>query len=510
MNTNESKRLAKNTIYLYIRMAATLLIGLYASRLLLKTLGIDDFGIFNLVGSIIAIVEMLKSMFSTATQRFLNLEIGRKDFQRLQEVFNMSIWINIFMAIVFVVVIEIIGLWFFTYKINISPDRIFAAKCVLQISVLISVISVMTAPFDAIIIAQERMNFFALSSIIDSVLKLVIILLTPLFCADNLIVYTSLFLIETIVIRIINASYCKRNFPECKYKRCWDKQLFKQMFSFASWQLLGNGANTITTNGLNMVFNIFGGTVVNAARGIAYKVQQALYQFLVNIEIAISPYSFKAFAKGEKEEMFNMLFFSSKIFLTIGFCINIPFLYFTKEVLYLWLGEVIPFSVGFVQIILVCSIVHSVYQPIDTLFKAVGKIKYYQIAEGIIMLLPLLAAYLVLKCGYSMYIAFSMLIVFEIINLIVIALIAKNVAQMNLLRYTKSVFIPMLLYLCMGLSGFWLIKEFFSSIGAKIIILAIVEVFAVLYLYFFNLDYKERLTINTIIKDKIKKKKAKQ
>lgn len=507
MTPEDSKRLAKNTLYMYLRMAVSLILGLYASRVLLRMLGADDFGTFNLIGSIIAVVEMLRSMFTSAIQRYLNLEIGRGNFKRLQLVFNMSLFINLIIGVLFILSVEIVGLWFFEYKINIAPQRMFAARVSFQIYILISLILLVTAVYEAIVIAKERMTFFAFNSIADSCLKLIIILLTPLFCNDNLIVYSLLLLVETIIIRSVIVTYCYKRFPECKLKKVWDKDLFKQMFAFASWQLLGNGANTITTNGLNMILNVFGGTLVNAARGIAYKMQTALFSFLDNIYIAITPYSFQAFAQGKREDMYNMLYFSSKLFLLIGFCIYIPFVYLTEEVLQLWLGQVVPYSIRFVQITMLCAIIHSVHQPLDTVFKAVGKIKYYQIAEGIVMLLPMFASYLILKNNGSLYLAFAMPAVFELINLIIISLIARRTAGMNFSRYVKAVFLPMLFYLFIGFVGFAFIEENNCTFFSKALILILIEIIAILFAYFATLNYKERLTINNLVETKIKKKK---
>lgn len=497
---SNTKRLANNSVYMYIRMIIVLLIALFSSRLLLKNLGVDDFGIYNLVGSIISMVAGLKAMFSSSTQRFLNYEMGRNNYERLQLIFSMSIIINIVLSLIFVVVVESIGLWFFEYKINIDPSRVLAAKCVFHLAVVSSVITIMTSPYDAVIVANEKFDFYAFSSVLDAVLRLVAVILIPYFNGDNLIIYGILLLLIAFLIRIINGFYCSKKFRESHFKRCWDKDTFKQMFSFAGWQSLGMTASTLRTNGMNMVFNVFGGPAVNAARGIAFQIESAVTMFLNNIITAITPYSIKAYGGGDDKKVQNMFYFSSKVLLFAGFIISVPIVYNTYIILKVWLGEVPEFTIGFVQIIIVWFLVRSVHQPIDTLFKAAGRIKEYQIIEGVLLLLPLLLAYLALNRGFSMYVAFSSIIIVDIIDLVSILFLSRKVVNVNLTRYFKEVMLPMIVYFILLIIGYYLVFSLFNAnVLSGIVVSIIAEIIIALFFFFIVLSRYEKETVKALL-----------
>lgn len=498
---SNSKRLAKNTVYMYIRMVIVLLIALYSSRLLLRNLGVDDFGTYNLVGSIISMVAGLKGMFASATQRFLNFEMGRKNPQRLQLIFSMSIIINIVLSLIFIIVVESIGLWFFEYKINIDPSRLIAAKYVFHLAVISSVITIMTSPYDAVIIANERFNFYAFSSVLDSVLRLFAVILIPYLMGDKLIIYGALLLVIAFLIRIINGLYCSKNFEESHFKKCWDKSTFTQMFSFAGWQSLGMTASTFRANGLNMIFNVFGGTGVNAARGIAVQIESAVTMFLGNIITAITPYSIKAYGEGNNIKVQQMFFFSSKILLIAGFLISVPLIYNTRPILKLWLGEVPEFTVGFVQIIVVWFLVRSVHQPIDTLFKAAGRIREYQLLEGLLLLFPLPLAYVALKSDLSLYAAFSTIILVDIIDLVCILLLLCRIMDVDLSRYFKEVIIPMFACFFVLIIGYYLEYSYYSaSVLSGIFISLLIDIITAALFYVFAFSKFEKDTILTILK----------
>ena len=378
-----SKRLAKNTLFMYVRMGLLMLISLYTSRVVLRELGVEDYGTYNLVGSVVAMFTSLKILFSSSTQRFLNYEMGQGNLDRLQLVFNISIIVHIVISVVFVILVESVGLWFLGSKINVEPDRFFAANAVFHLSVLTAVVSVMTVPYDAIIIAHEKMAFYSYVSIFEGIMRLVIVFLLTYLPFDKLITYAGLQMLVTLLVRFINTTYCKRNFAESHVKRLWDKSYFKKMMSFASWNFLGITSYTLFHNGLNMILNVFGGTVVNAARGVAYQINNVLLQFINNVTVVINPYCVKIWAAGEREKAFKMIFFSSKILFFIQLCLLIPIFYLTPEILQVWLGQIPEYSVVFIRLILVYSLVRSLHPSLDLLFKSCGNIKAYQITEGL-------------------------------------------------------------------------------------------------------------------------------
>lgn len=498
--TNSSrKRLAMNTMYLYIRMAVVMIISLYQSRVLLKVLGVDDYGIYNLVGSIVGILSMLKTMFASATQRFLNYEMGKGNNDKLSIIFNMSIYINALLSLVFFVGIEVIGWWFFNYSINIDPDRLWAAKVVFQCSVITSVILIMTTTYDALVIAHEKMDFFAMLSILQSILQLCLVFALPHISYDRLIIYGISHLMVAIIIRMINTIYCRKNFDECRYKRCWDSNLFKKLLSFSGWQLLGQGAWTITQNGLNMLFNIFGGASVNAARGIAYQVNTAILMVINNLNTAITPYSNKAFAKGNYDGLYNMFYFSSKILFMISILVIVPLFYLTSPILSLWLGNVPAYTEGFVKIILIWALIRSLHQPIDAIFKSYGSIKHYQIIESIILSLPLISSYILLSRNYSMYIVFSTVIIFDLINYFAILFLARIKCNLSISGYFKQIVFHCLICILIASVGF-VISEMADLSTPRIIILSLlVDVLILTYFFLFTFCKRERNYISSII-----------
>lgn len=505
---SNTKRLAKNSLYMYIRQGITLLIALFSSRVLLKTLGVEDYGVYNLVGSIIAMVGMLKGMFAYTTQRFLNIEMGHHNFDRLHLIFSMSMIINMLTALIFVIIVEAIGLWFFEYKINIDPTRLLAAKWVFHLSVFSSVIVILTSPYDATLIANERFSFYAFISVLEATLKLLAILAIPLLKGDNLIIYGVLLLIVSLLIRMINGFYCSKSFKECHFKLCWDKATFREMLDFSWWQLLGNTAFSLAQNGMNMVFNVFGGPVVNAARGVSYQVYGAVRQFLTNIVSAIRPYSIKAYAEGYDEKVQRMFFFSSKALFLASFIITVPLIYMAEFILQIWLGTVPMYAVGFVQITMLWMLINSVHSPIDTLFMAIGKIKYYQICEGIVLSLPLLASYIILKIGLSYYWAMSSLILFEIVNLFCILYILNKYYKIRLGDYIKIIVFPMLLSIIFGFIGYFFTRAVFNnSLLYSFVVSLIVDIVVIVCFYFMALNNFERNTLYVLvnsIKNKLK------
>lgn len=485
---------------MYVRMGIVVILTLYSSRLLLQKLGVEDYGIFNLVGSIISMIGMLKTMFATATQRFLSFEIGRNRVEGLKTIFNMSIVVNVAISVLFFIVVEIIGFWFFEYQINIDFTRMEAAKWIFHLSVLSSIILICTSPYDALVIAHEKMSFYAFVSVFHNILNLIIIYLIPYLTDDNLISYGVLLFCVSLLVSGVTIFYCRRKFRECRISKTWNIETFKQMLSFAGWQLLGNSAYTLTQNGLNLVFNVFGGAVINAARGIAYQVFTALSQFLNNVTLAITPYTIKAVSAGNKENAMNMFYFSSKVLVLISICISIPLLYMTPLILKLWLKIVPPYTVQFVQLIILWSIVRSLHAPFDTLFKAFGDIKYYQIIEGIVLSCPLLVSYLLLKIGLSFNLAFAMIIIFEIINLLAIMFFAHYKIGIEIVKYIKEVIAHTILCLIIICVGYIYINKNIDLIKYKVCLIIVICALIVTYFFFFALQTIERDFIRGIIK----------
>lgn len=494
------KRLAKNSAFMYGRMIVLMIITLYTSRVVLRELGVEDYGIYNVVGSVVAMFSALRSLFASSTQRFMNYEMGKGRNDRLQLVFNIGTIINIILSVVFFICVEIVGWWFFENKINIDPSRLFAAKWVFQLSILSAVVSMMTTPYDAVLIAHERMDFYAIMAVVEGVLRLVIVFLLAWFHFDKLIFYGFLQLAVSIVIRFINAIYCKKRFPESHYKRCWDKGLFKEMTIFAGWNFFGNLAKSLTESGLNMVLNIFGGAVVNAARGIAYQIQSATNKFLSSMLVVVSAYNTKTYASGQKEKFFNLFHFSSKIYFTIQLAMTIPLSYLTRDVLQLWLGQVPDYAVVFTQLVLVHSLLRSIHYPINNMFKTVGDLKAYQITEGVILALPLLVSYFALKAGAPYASMFVIIIIFEVINFVVIVFIGRKVAGLSIRQYVWRTAIPCSICFVVACAGFIIRTLFVNNVWKAVALTILFLIVCLLLMYFVGLSRKEKQQLLALIK----------
>lgn len=493
-NSGSAKRLAKNTVFMYVRMILLLSITLYTSRVIISALGIDDYGIFNVVGSIVVMFNSLRAIFASSIQRFLSYEMGKGNEENLLVIYNTSLRINAIVAIVLFFLAEALGLWFLNTHINIDPDRLIAAHVVLQISIIIAMIGVFTTSFDAVVIAHERMDFYAYLSILEAILKLIVAFAVTYIVADKLIVYGALLLVTSCIIIIVDYAFCRSQFKEIRFAKVWDKDVFKEMTKFAGWNFFGNTAFSFSQNGLNMVLNVFGGPAVNAARGIAIQINTALSQVLSNIAIVIKPFCIKTFAEGNLERTYQIVYLSSKLYFTVQLTIAAFFSFFASELVNLWLGQIPQYVIGFVTIILWHSCVRSLHDPIDILFYAYGDLKYYQLCEGIVLSLPVLAAYILLSLDFSFNTVFVGVVIFEIINLFCILQIAQKKCSLPFRYYSIHVLVPCAISFILYIAVFFLFHNE-SSILIKLLMLVVTwGVCAIsMWLVGFNKEEKEIL-----------------
>lgn len=440
-----NKLIVKNSIFLNARLFLTMLISLYSSRLLLQELGVADFGLYNLVGGIVAVFSSLRGLFSNATQRFLNFEMGKNNPYQLQRIFNMSILIHVIICLLFFLLAEFLGVWFLENNLVIAPERLSAARWVLQFSILASMVGIMTIPFDAVIIAHERFTFFACISILDYLLKLSSIFIIVHFGFDKLKLYALLIFFTTLIVRVSCIVYCKKNFQECRYKYKWDKTLFREMASFSGWNFLGNLGYSATNEGVNFLLNIFGGTVANGARGIAYQIKAAILMLLGNVTTAVRPQAIQHFAQGRTEVFFFTLYIVSKIIFFLFICILFPVFLFTESILQIWLGQIPDYTVAFIKTIILTLVIRSFHDPLDMLFMSAGKMKRYQCTELFLFALNIPVSWLLLKLQFQLYSVFIAMLVIEFANYIAILLLASKECGLNIKGYTKSVLYPCLL-----------------------------------------------------------------
>ncbi len=394
-----NKRIAKNTLLLYFRMLFIMFVQLYTSRVVLKTLGVEDYGIYNVVGGIVAMFGFLNAAMTTSTQRYITFELGKGNIERLKQVFATSVNIHIVISIVVVILVESIGIWFLHNKMVIPAERMDATMWVLQFSVISAVIAIMSYPYNAAIVAHEKMSAFAYISVLEVVLKLAIVYLLTIWDFDKLILYAILMTIIQLSIRFCYSRYCVNNFSETKYRFYWNKTLFKEMLSFAGWNLWGNLAAIMFTQGLNMLLNVFFGPIVNAARAVAVQVQGAIQQFSVNFQMAINPQITKTYATGMLDEMHQLIYRSSKFTFFLLLILCIPVVIETPVILDIWLETVPNYSVIFLRIMIATMIIDATANPLMISAAATGNVKKYQSVIGGILLAILPISYVILKLG---------------------------------------------------------------------------------------------------------------
>lgn len=437
--TENNKRIAKNTLLLYVRMLFMMAVSLYTSRVVLNALGVEDFGIYNVVGGVVAMFGVLNSAMSASTQRYITFELGRNDFKRLNKVFNISICIHAFISIVILILAETIGLWLLYNKMTIPIERMEAALWVYQGTIASTIVLVMSIPYNATIIAHEKMSAFAYISVMEAILKLLIVYLLLIGNFDKLKLYAILMLCVQIIIRFIYSNYCKKHFTETKFKLYNDWKLFKSMLAFAGWNLWGNCAAIAFTQGVNILLNIFFGPVVNAARGIAVQVQGAVNQFSYNFQTALNPQITKSYATGDYTYMHKLIFRSSKFTFFLLLFISLPILLETKTILTVWLQNVPEHTISFLRLILCVTLIDATANPLMISAAATGKVKRYQSIVGGILLSILPISYITLKFGGDPESVFVVHLAVCIVAFITRLYIIKPMIQLNLNQYFKKV-----------------------------------------------------------------------
>ena len=400
---NNNKRIAKNTLLLYFRMFIIIVVSLYTSRVVLNKLGISDYGIYNLVGGIVTMLSFLNSAMVAASQRFISYELGLNDIRRLKNVFSTSVNIHIFIALIAFVLAETIGLWFVNTQLNIETERMVAANWVYQCSILTFMINVISVPYNSCIVAHEKMSAFAYISVLEVILKLVIVFLLSFSSFDKLIVYSVLVLLVSVLIRFCYTIYCKRNFEECIYRLSFDKYLFKKMLSFAGWSVIGNLGFSFKDQVSNVILNIFYGTTLNAARGIGIQVSSIVKTFANNFTMALNPQITKQYAAGNLEGSMNLVYVGSRYTFYLLTLISIPVIINVDYILELWLGTVPEYTSYFLILSLILGLLYAISKTVTIALQATGNIKIFQIGISLLMLSELPIAYLLLRFGYPPY-----------------------------------------------------------------------------------------------------------
>ena len=439
-----NKRIAKNTLLLYVRMLFGMLVSLYTSRVILQTLGVEDYGVYNVVGGVISMFTFLNGAMSSATSRYITFEIGKGNIEQLKKVFSTSLQIHAVIALLIVILGETVGLWFLMNELVIPEGRMDAAMWVYQCSIVSCVVGIMSVPYNADIIAHEKMSAFAYISVLEIISKLAIVYLLVVLPFDKLKVYAVLVLMVGLLIRYIYTRYCHKHFEESHYIHRIDKPLLKEMSSFAGWSFWGNLASILYTQGLNMMLNIFFGPVVNAARGIATQIQGVVQQFVGNFQMALNPQITKTYAAGELQKMHSLMFRSARFSFMLLFFLSLPILLETNYILTLWLGIVLENTVIFARIIIAISLIYTIANPCVIANQATGKVKVYQAVVGGLLLLILPISYIVLKMGAPAYSVFIVHFCVESVAQFARMYMLRNMIDLPLLSYVKNIYLPIM------------------------------------------------------------------
>ena len=442
---DNNKRIAKNTLLLYIRMFFMMGISLYTSRVVLNTLGVEDYGIYNVVGGLVSMFGLLNGSMSSATQRYITFELGKGDSKSLNKIFSLSIQIHALIAIITVLLIESVGLWFLYYKMTIPPERMTAAFWVLQASALTFIFSIMSVPYNADIIAHERMSAFAYISIVEAVLKLVIVFMLLAVPFDKLIVYAVLLAVVQLSIQACYMVYCHRHFAESKYRYVKDGRLFKEMTSFAGWNLFGGLSSISFNQGLSMLLNVFFGPVVNAARAVASQVQGAIQMFITNFQMALNPQIVKTYAQGDFEAMHMLMFRSSRFSYFLMYLLSLPVLFEAPLILQIWLKTVPDNTIIFLRIIICITLIYTIINPILVANNATGKVRTYYIVCGSMMISILPISYVVLRLGCPAYSVFIVHFCVEMLTQLARLIMVRGRLKLSIRMYLKNVYWPIMM-----------------------------------------------------------------
>lgn len=502
----KSNRIAKNTAVLYIRMLFLMIITLYTSRVILRALGVDDFGIYNVVGGFVSMFAIVCKALSGACSRFLNYEMGTGKKDRLQAVFSTAVNIHVALALLIAFLAETIGLWFLNFKMTIPVDRLTAANWCYQLSLVVFCSNLITVPYNAAIIAHERMKAFAFVSLFDGFSKLGIAIAILYTSYDKLILYALLLCVLQLCVQLMYRLYCLRNFAECKYRLVYENGMLKQILSYSGWNFLGHASGILRNQGGNVLINLFFGPAVNAARGISNQVLHAVDGFVSNFVTAMAPQISQSYARGDLSYMRSLVYTGAKFSYFLLFLLSLPILLNTEYILSLWLTEVPDYSTIFVRLMIVYSLIDSLNRTIQHAQAATGKIRDYQLVVATCQLMILPVSYVFFKMGRSAEYLLYVSIFFVLISVFLRLYMLSRIIKWDLLDYTKKVLLKVFFVTIVSLP---IPLAVHLSMNEGILHLLLVSVLCVtvsiVSIYIIGLEVAERNIFNNKIKLILKK-----
>ena len=506
MVSENSRRIAKNTILLYVRTFISQLIALYTSRKILEILGVEDYGIYNVVGGVVGMLTFLNGSMAVATQRYLTVELGKNDLQAYNRVFCISCIIHVILASLIVIAAETVGLWFVNTQLNIPAGRMSAANWVYQLSIISVFVGIIQTPYMASLTAHERLDIYAYVGIWEAVSKLIIVLLLWLVSFDKLIVYAILVLCVQLLSATVYRMYCLKHFTECKYTWQWNRKLFRSLIGFTGWNLFGTIAWILKDQGANMLLNIFGGPVINAARGVSYQVSGAVQVLVNGFGTAVNPQLTKNYAVGDRIGLHKLFMSSSKISFFFFLLIALPVMIEISYILQLWLVEVPVYTTLFTQLVLLETLCSTLNGIMITSLLSTGNIKWYQIVVGSVMLLNIPLSYIFLRLGFPIIIPFIVSIVITILSFGLRLLFCKYQIGLSITSYLQMVVLPILIVFPLSAILPVVVHKMMEEGLLRLLLVLVTGGCSVcLCAYFIGLSQTERLFVRMTVCNQIKR-----
>lgn len=500
---SDSKQIAKNTLFLYMRMFLLMLVGLYTSRVNLHSLGVEGYGIYNVVAGFVVMFSALTGALGNAISRFIQVELGKGDKERLKLVFSTSLTIQIIIGLIITLLIEIIGIWFINNKMQFPDGEQTTAFWVLQFSTISFVLSLLYVPYYACIIAHEKMSAFAYISLVEAAMKLIIAFSVAYSPVNKLIVFAILLMLNQFLVRTLYIKYCQRHFEECEYHPSFDKPLIKDMFGFVGWNLFAHGASVLSVQGVNMVMNVFFGVIVNAARAIETQVNSVVQQFISNFTTALVPPITKSYVVGDKKTAFNLVYKGDRYSYYLMLFISLPIMLETDTILSIWLKTPPDYASIFVCWTLAASLAKTLgSNTIFALIMADGRIREYQIAGSLVALLPLPISWIAFRLGSGVVFAYLIYFLSQILLIIVRLFYANKITGMSVKIYMTNVVFRVIIVTASSLAIPFFLKIYLeSNIYISFIIIACTLMSTSLSVLFLGMNKGERITLlNRVIK----------
>ena len=505
MSASNTKRIAKNTLMLYFRQILIMLVSLYTVRVVLETLGAEDYGLYNVVAGIVTMFNFLSGGLATASQRYFSFELGRKDYEQLKKTFSVSFISYILITVIIVLLAESLGLWYVHTRLKINPERVFAARIIYQTSIVSLAFTVMTSPYMAAIIAHEDMSIYAYVSILEVSLKLLLVFLLPILGSDRLIVYGLLMMAVVIINTTVYRTICRKKYEETKAGWIWDKKLFREIMSFSGWNIFGASVKVFKNQGINILLNQFFNPVVVTARSIAFQVNSAVNSFAQNFSTAVRPQIIKEYASGHFEGMKKLVYQSSKGTFFLMYLFTLPLCLEMHFTLSIWLKTPPQFAVLFTQLTLIDILIESINYPLMTAAQATGKIRLYQGLVGGILLLNLPVSYLFLSLNFPAVAVFIIAICITLVAGITRLIILKILIQFSLLSFLTKVYIPLLASVILSMVLPVIVSIKLEESFLRFVLITLLSVLSIgIFGYFIGLSKDEKKAIQAVIKAKIK------